>query len=192
MDLEGRFNELTKKALAEAMNMSLEDLDRFMTSSFSSFLGAIREGKCIGILDYEGRARGLFNIPVTEDKIRGFGNLTAPDMKVNHFLGLVTDKSHQRKGRICAIEAHDWRESGLYHVKFADEIRENFPDDKPDKFRKFLRSPEYCVNAGTWPITYELFLMAYRDQGGDLIDLGRDYKKLFDADLPRPRSPLSR
>jgi len=88
-ELNSAFYEQTKRQLADSLGMNINELDRFMIDSFSDFLGQIREGRCVGILDYEGRAQGLFNIPAPKEKIRGWGRLVPPNFRVEHFLGIV-------------------------------------------------------------------------------------------------------
>jgi hypothetical protein len=113
------------------------------------------------------------------------------DTRVKDIVVLVVDREHTRHGQIGAMLYHDWREYGEIGVKFPDGNTEEFYDgimkgDDPSKIQRFYRLTDdrgrKFDSEGCGPVSFQ---RQYLEHGGDLEQLAKQYRALFEEDLPR-------
>lgn len=115
-----------------------------------------------------------------------------PDTPVDNIAVLVTQPQHPRFSQLGKLEAHDWKEYGVYFIRFADGKREQCPDglckgDPPSPVTLFYRHRD---ERGTGfdsddQIKGPVGLMdAYlKMSGGTISSFQEQYKRLFEEEF---------
>ena len=113
------------------------------------------------------------------------------DTRVEDMVVLVTDKEHPRYGQIGKMLYHDWVEYGGIGVEFSDGHKEEFHDgvikgDPPSKIKRFYRHVDSAgTNFDNERVGPAFFQREFTQCGGDLENLTKRYKSLFNEDLPQ-------
>ena len=112
------------------------------------------------------------------------------DINIRDLVVLVVDKEHPRYCQIGKMLYHNWSDCGEIGVKFPDGKSEEFYDgmikgDPPSKIKRYYRLLD-CKgmkfdSKGGGPASFQKEFLKH---SGNLESLAKQYKTLFNADLP--------